>query len=221
MRTFMRIAAPAAAAVLAAACSGTPREGASASASPSQPPVIMQASPSAAAAAPGAAAGTATAQLSPTQGSTVRGTVTFEPAGDGLRVIAHIEGLTPGEHGFHLHQNGDCSAPDGSSAGDHWNPTQQPHGAPDAPQHHAGDLGNVTADAGGVAHVDKTVQGIGLSGTESVIGHAVIVHGKPDDMKTQPSGNAGPRLACGVVSGGAAGTATGAASPAARRDPGD
>lgn len=214
MRTFMRIAAPAAVAALAAGCSGAPREGASASASPSQPPVMTQASPSAAAPMAGAAAGSATAALSPTQGSTVRGTVTFEPAGDGLRVTAHIEGLTPGDHGFHLHQNGDCSAPDGSSAGDHWNPTQQPHGAPDAAQHHAGDLGNITADASGMAHVDKTVAGIGLSGTQSVIGHAVIVHGKADDLKTQPSGNAGPRLACGVVS-------AGGASPAARRDPGD
>jgi Cu-Zn family superoxide dismutase len=220
MKTLMRIAAPAVG-LLAAACSGAPGDGASPSASPSQPPMMTQASPSPAAPAAGAAAGSATASLAPTQGSTVRGTVTFEPSGDGLHVTAHIEGLTPGDHGFHLHQNGDCSAPDGSSAGDHWNPTQQPHGAPDAAQHHAGDLGNITADASGMAHVDKTVQGIGLTGTQSVVGRAVIVHAKPDDLKTQPSGNAGPRLACGVVSAGGAGAVTGAASPAARRDPGD
>ena len=220
MRIDIRMAAPAAMAALFAACTSAPKESA-ATAAPSQPPVMTQASPSAATATR-MSGSAATAQLTATQGNKVTGTVTFEPAGDGLHVTAHIEGLTPGEHGFHLHQNGDCSAPDGSSAGDHWNPTQQPHGAPDAPQHHSGDLGNITADASGMAHVDKTVHGVGLSGMQSVVGHAVIVHGKADDLKTQPSGNAGPRVACGVVGGGSAGTDAGLASPGTRpRDPGE
>jgi len=221
MRIDIRMAAPAAMAALFAACTGAPKES-TATATPSQPPVMTQASPSAAAAT--TVSGSATARLAATQGNKVTGTVTFEPAGDGLHVTAHIEGLTPGEHGFHLHQNGDCSAPDGSSAGDHWNPTQQPHGAPDAPQHHSGDLGNITADASGMAHVDKTVHGVGFSGMQSVIGHAVIVHGKADDLKTQPSGNAGPRVACGVVSGagGPGPGSEGVASPGTRpRDPGE
>lgn len=145
----------------------------------------------------------AAATLAPSSGSTVAGTVTFTAAKDGLQVTADISGLTPGEHGFHLHEKGDCSAADATSAGDHWNPTKQAHGAPGAAAHHAGDLGNITADASGKAHVDMVVKGIGLEGANSVVGRAVIVHGKADDMKTQPSGAAGPRVACGVVGSGA------------------
>src|SRR6185503_13073661 len=84
----------------------------------------------------------AAATLAPSSGSTVAGTVTFTAAKDGLQVTADISGLTPGEHGFHLHEKGDCSAADATSAGDHWNPTKQAHGAPGAAAHHAGDLGN-------------------------------------------------------------------------------
>ena len=159
--------------------------------------------------------GSSTAELAPTQGNKAHGTVTFIPGPDGVHVTAHIEGLPPGEHGFHLHEKGDCSAPDGSSAGDHWNPTNQPHGAPDAPAHHAGDLGNITADASGTAHVDKVAHGLSLDGPQSAVGRAVIVHGKADDLKTQPSGNAGPRIACGVV-----GNRTGALDTRPR-DPGE
>ena len=136
----------------------------------------------------------ATATLAAASASTVAGSVK-----GGLHVTGDITGLTPGEHGFHLHAKGDCSAPDATSAGDHWNPTNQAHGAPSAAAHHSGDLGNITADASGKAHVDVTVKGISLDGASSVVGKAVIVHGKADDLKTQPSGNAGPRVACGVV----------------------
>lgn len=146
-----------------------------------------------------AIAADATATLAAASGSKVAGSVTFTPVAGGLHVTGDITGLTPGEHGFHLHAKGDCSAPDATSAGDHWNPTSQAHGAPSAPAHHAGDLGNITADASGKAHVDVTVKGISLDGATSVVGKAVIVHGKADDLKTQPSGNAGPRVACGVV----------------------
>jgi Cu-Zn family superoxide dismutase len=141
----------------------------------------------------------ATATLAAASGSKAAGTVSFTKVDGGLHVTGEITGLTPGEHGFHLHEKGDCSAPDATSAGDHWNPGKQAHGAPAAAAHHAGDLGNITADAGGKAKVDVTVKGIGLEGDTSVVGHAVIVHGKADDLKTQPSGAAGPRVACGVV----------------------
>jgi Cu-Zn family superoxide dismutase len=198
-----------AAGLVAAGCTSAPREGTSASASPgaSATPAAPAIQPSAPAAAAGGAG--ARAELNPTQGNQASGQVTFTPAEGGLRVTAHLTGLTPGERGFHLHETPDCSAADGSSAGNHWNPTLQPHGSPDAPAHHAGDLGNVTADASGAAHLDRVVKGLALEGNEGVIGRAVIVHGQRDDLTSQPSGNAGPRLACGVV------------EPAPRRDPGD
>jgi superoxide dismutase, Cu-Zn family len=207
MRIVFRPAGPVVFAAVAAACTGAPRETASPAASPSQPPALTQASPSPATAAP--AAGGAGAELAPTQGNRAQGTVTFAPADGGLRMVVHIEGLTPGEHGFHLHEKPDCSAPDASSAGDHWNPTGEAHGAPDAPPHHAGDLGNITADASGVAHAERVVRGLGVDGAQSVLGRSAVVHASADDLKTQPSGNSGARLACGVV------------SSAARRDPGD
>jgi Cu-Zn family superoxide dismutase len=114
-------------------------------------------------------------------------------------MTATLEGLPPGEHGFHVHENGDCSAPDASSAGGHFNPTQHPHGAPEAPERHMGDLGNITADAGGKAQVTRTFTGVQLDGDNGIVGKAVIVHAAPDDFKTQPTGNAGARLACGVI----------------------
>lgn len=199
MRIESRMAAPVLLAGLVAACSSGPREAASPTPGPSQPAAVQQAPATDVPQVGGADGGGAAADLAPTKGNTVNGTVTFAPGPDGVRVTAHIEGLAPGEHGFHLHQNGDCGAPDASSAGDHWNPTQQPHGAPDAPAHHAGDLGNVTADAKGIAHMERVVQGLSLDGPQSAIGRAVIVHGNADDLNTQPSGNAGPRVACGVV----------------------
>lgn len=181
-----------------AGCSG-PAAMPSPTPSPAGPAVIEQASP--APSAMGQMGGMVTAQLAPTRGSNVRGTVTFEPSGDGVRVTAHIEGLPPGDHGFHLHEIGDCSAPDASSAGSHWNPTNQPHGGPDSPQHHAGDLGNVTADANGTAHLEREVKGLSLDGPQSARGRSVLVHAKADDLKSQPAGDSGPRLACGVLGG--------------------
>jgi Cu-Zn family superoxide dismutase len=140
------------------------------------------------------------AVLHPTAGNKVSGTVTFTPVPDGVRVHAEIAGLTPGKHGFHVHEFGDCSAADASSAGGHFNPTNQPHAGPDAAQRHVGDMGNIDADASGKATLDYVDRHMSLSKDQtSVIGRAVIVHAKPDDLKSQPSGDAGARIACGVI----------------------
>lgn len=156
-----------------------------------------------AAAADKAPAG-AFAVLKPTQGSTVKGRVEFKAARGGVLVTGRIEGLTPGTHGFHVHEKGDCSAPDGASAGGHFNPATKPHAAREAAARHAGDLGNVEADAQGVAEVKFVDVQLQLSGPESILGKGVIVHEKADDFTTQPTGNAGGRKACGVVEAAAA-----------------
>ena len=110
-----------------------------------------------------------------------------------------INGLTPGKHGFHIHEKGDCSAADASSAGGHFNPTGMPHGGRRGSQRHLGDLGNITADKSGIARFAFTDGWITLAGVNSIIGHAVVVHAQADDLKSQPSGNAGARVACGVI----------------------
>jgi Cu-Zn family superoxide dismutase len=114
-------------------------------------------------------------------------------------VEGEISGLTPGKHGFHVHEKGDCSAPDGASAGGHFNPTHQNHGAPSSPHRHAGDLGNITADKKGNAKFNFRDKVIRLSGEDSIMGKSLILHADPDDMKTQPTGNSGKRVACGVI----------------------
>jgi Cu-Zn family superoxide dismutase len=141
----------------------------------------------------------AIAVLHPTAGNNVTGLVTFTKSGDEVKVVADVAGLTPGKHGFHIHEFGDCSSSDGSSAGGHFNPTHKQHGAPDASDRHAGDLGNIEADASGKAHLEWSDKVMKLSGADSIVGRAVIVHEKVDDLKTQPTGNAGGRLACGVI----------------------
>ena len=149
----------------------------------------------------GAAVTDAVAVVTPTQGQTVTGTVRFHRDGEAVHVTGELAGLAPNaKHGFHLHEFGDCSAPDGASAGGHFAPEGHPHGAPDPAAHHAGDLGNVEADAAGHAKVDVTVKGLGLAtGDRAIVGRAVIVHAQPDDLTSQPAGNAGPRVGCGVV----------------------
>jgi superoxide dismutase, Cu-Zn family len=141
----------------------------------------------------------AIAVLHPASGSQVMGAVTFTKMGDTVKVVADVTGLTPGKHGFHIHEFGDCSAADASSAGGHFNPGHHQHGAPDAADRHAGDLGNIEADSSGKAHLEWTDKVMKLDGSASIVGHAVIVHEKADDLKTQPTGNAGGRLACGVI----------------------
>lgn len=141
----------------------------------------------------------AIAVLHPTKGSDVQGIVTFTKSGEEIKIVADITGLTPGKHGFHIHVYGDCSSPDGNSAGGHFNPTNNPHAAHDAAQRHVGDLGNLEADASGKAHLELTDNVMTMSGEKSIIGRSVIVHEKEDDLKSQPVGNAGGRLACGVI----------------------
>ena len=144
---------------------------------------------------------TATAALAPTKGNQVAGNVTFVQKGDKVLVEARIIGLTPGLHGFHIHEKPDCTAADGMSAGGHFNPRKAPHAGPESAQRHAGDLGNLNADAGGVAVYRAEIRGITLGmGEDSIIGRSVIVHANPDDLRTQPAGNAGARLACGLIS---------------------
>ncbi len=146
-----------------------------------------------------AAINKAIAVIAPTAGNTAKGTVTFTKAAKGLQVAVEISGLTPGKHGFHVHEFGDVSAPDGTSAGGHFNPTGEDHGAPGADKHHAGDMGNLEADASGVAKVTLTQEKLTFEGANSVIGRSVVVHAKADDLKTQPTGDAGGRVGVGVV----------------------
>jgi Cu-Zn family superoxide dismutase len=144
----------------------------------------------------------AVANLEPTEGNNVRGTVTFLQEDDNtIRITGTITGLAPGEHGFHVHEVGDCSAPDASSAGPHFNPTGAVHGGPDAAmdQRHVGDLGNIQAGADSTAAIDITDDVIAFEGTNSIVGRALVVHETADDLATDPSGNSGARLACGVI----------------------
>jgi Cu-Zn family superoxide dismutase len=142
----------------------------------------------------------AVANLQPTNGNSVKGTVTFTQRGDMVRVNAQVSGLKPdAEHGFHLHEKGDCSSGDGMSAGGHFNPAAKPHG-PQSAEHHGGDMPNLKADAYGNATASYDVSGVSIGGAAGdIVGRGVIVHRDPDDYKSQPAGNAGPRLACGVV----------------------
>lgn len=143
----------------------------------------------------------ASAQLSPTKGNTTSGSVTFTQTGSKVLVIAEIRGLKPNaEHGFHIHEKGDCSSGDGMSTGGHFNPTTQAHGAHGTGSHHSGDLPSLIADANGVAKLKFESATITVdAGLTNIIGRGLIVHRDPDDYKTQPTGNAGPRLACSVI----------------------
>jgi Cu-Zn family superoxide dismutase len=157
-----------------------------------------------------AAAGkVAVATLKPSQMATtqpannnVTGAVTFTDVGHGqVTVVADVNGLAPNtEHGFHVHESGNLDSPDLASAGAHFNPTGHQHGAP-GPASHAGDLGNLTADSSGHAHLELTVTSlsIGTGQPNDVVGRSVIVHAKPDDLKTQPAGNSGGRVAGGTI----------------------
>lgn len=144
--------------------------------------------------------------LASASGSLVSGKLSVMPMDGGLHLRGEVGGLTPGsQHAIHIHEKGDCSAADASSAGGHFDPTGQPHGKVDAGAHHAGDMNNLTANAQGVASVDLHASGpvLGGGGANDAIGKAVIVHGAPDDYTSQPAGNAGPRVACGVIMAGA------------------
>jgi Cu-Zn family superoxide dismutase len=181
-----------AASAVLAGCGQRDAETTAVPSTPSTPP-LTEAQP--------AAAG-AVVQLAPTQGNTASGNLALAAEGDSVRLSGTLLGLAPnGEFGFHIHENGDCSAPDASSAGGHFNPANAPHGNPREDTHHAGDMLNAKSDAQGVAMVDVVASGVSLDSAmpNSVRGKAVVLHEKADDYTTQPSGDSGARIACGVI----------------------
>ena len=174
--------------------------------SPATPPSATPAPAPAATpppATPHAAVSRASANIAPLSGTLVSGRLALAPMGDGVHLTGDVGGLAPNSvHGFHIHENGDCSAVDGSSAGGHYNPTASAHGRASAAHHHAGDIDNLVADGNGVAHVNAHVSGVTLGGDpmHDILGRALVVHAMPDDYSTQPSGASGTRVACGVIS---------------------
>jgi len=145
----------------------------------------------------------AVANLAAASGSLVSGRLQVMTMGaNAIHIAGDIGGLEPGsEHGFHVHEHGDCSAADASSAGGHFNPAGNPHGRMDQGAHHAGDIDNIVADEDGVAHVNVHIPGLTLGSGKAndAAGRAIVVHADPDDYTSQPAGNAGKRIACGVI----------------------
>ena len=186
----MRIALLAAASALAlAACGTTPSPSSPSSSTTTVVPTTSTAKQ-------------AVAVLASASGSLVSGSVTLTPMGKGLHLTGEIGGLPAnGTHAFHIHEKGDCSAADASSAGPHFNPFNAAHGKAGSGAHHAGDMNNLTANADGVAKVDAHIEGVTLGGgaVNDVAGRALIVHAAPDDYASQPAGNAGARVACGII----------------------
>lgn len=142
----------------------------------------------------------AVAMLEARSGSTITGDATFTQEAETVRIIVNVKGATPGEHGLHIHEKGDCSAADAASAGPHFNPQKMDHGGMDQSPRHAGDLGNITVAADGSGRLEAILKGITVTAGEmSVVGRAIVLHEKPDDLRTQPSGNSGARIGCGVI----------------------
>jgi Cu-Zn family superoxide dismutase len=137
--------------------------------------------------------------LIPTLGNNVSGVIVYTKTSNGIKVVANVKGLSKGKHGFHIHECGDCSSSDGMLAGSHFNPQKSTHGSPMDMNRHTGDMGNIEADDSGIAHLEYIDNAISFEGESSVIGRSVIIHAKEDDLKTQPTGNAGARVACGVI----------------------
>lgn len=170
----------------------------------SSAPVAAQTKMLADAAMPTAVATISSAGAAATQPSNqhVAGTVTFTQEKEGVKAVVDLTGLAPGKHGIHIHQKADISAPDLTSAGGHWDPDgHKQHGGPasEADKRHAGDLGNLEADAGGKAHYEVSIAGVSIGGKNDIVGHSVIVHAKEDDLKSNPAGNAGGRVAGGAI----------------------
>ena len=141
----------------------------------------------------------ATCVLVPLSGSKVHGVIHFTQMGDSVQVSGEVAGLKPGLHGFHIHQFGDLTDPKGMSTGGHFNPEGMKHGGPHTDKRHVGDLGNIKADESGIAKINLTDKLISLHGKHSIVGRAVIVHEKEDDLKTDPTGEAGGRIGGGVI----------------------
>jgi superoxide dismutase, Cu-Zn family len=145
---------------------------------------------------------TAHAHLEPKSGNTtLKGHAEFTATPVGVKMTLHVEGVPPGEHGAHLHETGDCSDPEAKNAGGHWNPSAHQHGAPPPTSSHLGDLGNLTVGEDGKGHLEVTSEGwkIGDGSAEDLLGKAVVIHGGPDDLVSDPAGNSGPRIGCGVI----------------------
>ena len=137
--------------------------------------------------------------LTPTEGSNVKGLVTFTQTDAGLLIVADVEGLSEGKHGFHIHEFGDISKSDGTSAGGHFNPEHKDHAGPEDEIRHAGDFGNIIADANGNAHYERVDSLISFKGINNIIGRSIIIHADEDDLVSQPTGDAGGRVAQGVI----------------------
>ncbi|MFW7379127.1 MAG: superoxide dismutase family protein [Oligoflexus sp.] len=144
----------------------------------------------------------ARARLEPKQGSNVQGFVVFAKTDVGAEIVARVEGASPGLKGMHVHEKGDCSAEDASSAGGHYNPGKKPHGHVGFHGVHAGDFGNIPIDESGVGMLNIVVtdkMNLGLKDWNNFIGKAVVLHDGTDDLSSQPSGDSGNRIACGVI----------------------
>lgn len=143
------------------------------------------------------------ARLEPKSGSKATGTATFTEEGTSVKLVVELTGAAPGEHALHIHEKGDCSDPEAKNAGGHWNPAMPPaaHGKWGTMPHHLGDIGNLTVAADGKGTLTMTTDkwAIGGGGANDITGKAVVIHGGVDDFKTQPTGNAGNRIACGVI----------------------
>jgi len=137
--------------------------------------------------------------IQPTKGHKAHGLIIFSKVENGIKVVANIHGLKSGKHGFHIHEYGDCSAVDGTSAGGHFNPENINHGGPMDNVRHVGDLGNIIADVYGNVEFEFIDSSLNFGGQHSIIGRAVIIHEGEDDLHTQPTGAAGPRAGCGVI----------------------
>ncbi|RUO37860.1 superoxide dismutase family protein [Aliidiomarina taiwanensis] len=144
---------------------------------------------------------TYSAHLMPTAGNEgLQGTIHFEQKPQHVSIRVHVEGLPANStHGFHVHEFGDCSAPDATSAGSHFNPQETAHGGPDSSERHVGDLGNIESNAQGVAVVELADTALAMEGAHNILGRAVVIHSQHDDLTSQPVGNAGSRLLCGVI----------------------
>ncbi|GGK16263.1 superoxide dismutase family protein [Luteimonas terricola] len=199
MRTIQTTLLAASLALGLAAC-GSPQDGYDEAATPPAGPASTPAD--IASGMTTAPAAHTVAVLSATEGNSVTGEIAFAAVDGGVAITGQVNGLPPGsEHGFHVHETGDCSAPDGTSAGGHFNPAATAHGRIGSDEHHVGDTDNLMSDDTGVAVIDTRLQGATLAdgAPTDVLGRAVIVHADPDDYTTQPTGNAGARLACGVI----------------------
>ncbi len=139
----------------------------------------------------------AAAQIKSFKGDQINGRVVFTKVSDGIKIVADIDGLTPGKHGFHIHEFGDCTSPE--TVGAHFNPTSHKHGGPDSQERHVGDLGNLVADETGHAHYERVDKVISFEGEKSILGRSIVIHAGADDFTTQPTGNSGDKIACGLI----------------------